>query len=367
MNLYKKYTLFTLIFLLWFKKHYVSRYYFKKLLLCIPYISAKIYKINHSLKEGFCSDYVHYNKIPSKSLDETEVENKISTMKPNSIENLSGVIYNNDSSHNDLLLKIFKGFIKSNPLHPQVFPEIRNMEVDIVQMVSNMFDGNENTCGNVTTGGTESILLACYTYREYCKKEYGITKPNIVSFHSIHPAFDKACHYFGIKLRKADKWWKLKWLINWNTVCVVGSAPTYGYGDIDPIVEMSEYCLKLNIPFHVDCCMGGFIVPFLENNVVSFRNEGITSISADTHKYGNCFKGSSVLLFSHSKIKIHQHFVKTDWEGGMYATPTMMGSKSGALIAVTWASLLYMGSERYIKIAYNTRKLLRKVPTYICS
>jgi sphinganine-1-phosphate aldolase len=340
-------------------RHYFSKYYLKKLLILLPYVRNKINAIKKDIANGMISKYQHFNRLPIEGLTEIQLNTKINTMKSSESKNLSGVIYNNDKEHNKRLLKIFERYMKTNPLHADTFPEIRIMEADIISMTSGMFKGDVITCGNVTTGGTESILLACYTYREYCRNEYGITRPNIVAFNSVHPAFDKACHMFGISLRKADSFWKLKWLTDWNTICMIGSAPTYAYGIIDPISEMAKYCYKKNIPLHIDCCMGGFLLPFLNDNPVSFESKGITSISADTHKYGNCFKGSSVLLFSNPLIKRHQHFIKTDWEGGMYATPTIMGSKSGALIATTWASLLYMGEDKFTKIANEIRRLLR--------
>ena len=153
----------------------------------------------------------------------------------------------------------------------------------------------------------------------------------------------------------------MKLRMDWNTICVVGSAPTYGYGIVDPIKEMAFICRTRHIPLHVDCCMGGFLMPFLDSNHVSFKDRGITSISADSHKYGNCYKGSSILLFRDWTYKQHQHFVKTDWEGGMYATPTLLGSKSGALFATTWASMLLMGRERYSQIAKTIQNHLVRI------
>jgi sphinganine-1-phosphate aldolase len=318
----------------------------------IPYIRNKLLDITLSLKESLQTSYINYKSLPPTGLTEEEVLNKLDIVSsPQSLDKVSGIIYHQGEKHYGQLFNIFKKYAFTNPLHPDIFPEIREMERDIVNMVSDMFRGDKNTCGNVTSGGTESILLACYTYREWGRREKGIVSPNIVVFHSIHPAFDKACHYFGIKLKKISSLRQMSWAIDSNTICIVGSAPTYAYGIVDPIEEMSKLSLAKHIPFHVDCCMGGFLLPFLEYNPVYFENTGITSISADTHKYGNCFKGSSVLLFHDISYKKHQHFIKTDWEGGMYATPTLLGSKSGAIIATTWASMLYMGRTGYQDIA----------------
>lgn len=343
--------IFSSIFL-YYNRHYLSWYSIKEYLKKIPYIRNKIAEITHSLQESMDTSYSNYTELPMEKTNIDNALDKMKVVKSNQpLDKISGIIYHQGEKHYNELFDVFKKYAFTNPLHPDIFPEIREMEIDIVQMTRNLFDGDDKVCGNVTSGGTESILLACYTYREWARKEYGITSPNIVAFTSVHPAFDKACHYFGIKLIKVSSLTMMNWKINQNTICVIGSAPTYSYGIVDPIYDMSVCCAFRRVPLHVDCCMGGFLMPFLEGNQVSFKNAGIVSISADTHKYGNTFKGSSVLLFRNFSYKKHQHFLKTDWEGGMYATPTILGSKSGALIATTWASLLLMGKNQYRNIA----------------
>jgi sphinganine-1-phosphate aldolase len=350
--------------ILYYNRHHFSWYSMKKYLTNIPFVRDKLFTTYVALQQSLhIPKFYRLNALPINGISEDEAIKRLDRMATNKEENkqISGIIYSNNKLHREKLMRLFSRYALSNPLHPDIFPEIRAMEIDIVSMVTHMFGGTKNTSGNVTTGGTESILLACYTYREMGRKEKGIKSPNIVAFTSVHPAFDKACHYFGIKLIKKTSFSGIKWAINSNTICVVGSAPTYAYGIVDPIKEMADYCSYKDKPFHVDCCMGGFLMPFLEDNPVTFKNIGITSISADTHKYGNCFKGSSVLLFSHPSIKKHQHFVKTDWEGGMYATPTLLGSKSGALIASTWGSLVYIGSRHYAAIAKDIQKQVRRI------
>lgn len=360
----KESTIIAMLFL-YYHKHYFSWYSIKSYLLHIPYVRDKLLNVTTALKNSLSYNNTSNSvikRIPHNSFTEQELDNHIKALvKENEKTNISGVIYNNDNYHKNKLLDVFGKYSSSNPLHPDIFPQIRLMETEIVCMVTNLFKGDDQVCGNVTSGGTESILLACYAYREFARNEKGITNPNIVAFTSVHPAFDKACHYFGIKLKKYKSWERMKWGINRNTICVIGSAPTYAYGLLDPIEEMSNYCLYYEKPFHVDCCMGGFLMPFLDGNPVHFLNIGITSISADTHKYGNCFKGSSVLLFRSNYYKKHQHFVKTDWEGGIYATPTLLGSKSGGLIATTWASLMYTGSIKYARFAKNIQNHIRNI------
>jgi sphinganine-1-phosphate aldolase len=348
----------------------------KRTLLSMPYIGYKIKKtLNKHSQELENSDQTKYhniNYIPEKGLPECEVDNLINEMTPQKVHNLnkiSGVIYHGGKKHIEKLNKIANMFAVSNPLHPNLFPEIKEMETDIINMTRSLYKGSSNCCGNVTYGGTESLLLACITYRDYCKYNNGIEYPNIIAFESVHPAIDKACHYFGIKLKKAPvngsgtgSVSDIHNLIDNNTILIVGSAPSYSHGIIDPIKEMANLALQYDIGFHMDACMGGFLIPFIpEFEHLNFTLPGITSISMDTHKYGYSLKGTSVLLFNDAKIKKFQHYINKDWSGGVYATPTMMGSKSGSLIAAAWASMLYIGRDEYTNIASSIRNNLIEI------
>lgn len=338
----------------------------KELLLSIPYLNFKIKKKlkNHSLdlEKDMITKYNNLIRLPNKkNLNELEV--KVNSMKTCKEKNkISGIIYLGEDDHNNAMIEIFKKFSYSNPLHPDLFPEIRDMEIDIINMVKKMYNGDNKCCGNLTYGGTESILLSCVTHRDYYKNKYNITNPNMVCFETVHPAFDKACHYFGIKMKKIKTIKQLDKTINSNTILIVGSCPEYSYGTIDPLKEMNEIALKRDVGFHIDCCMGGFLVPFIDEfDYINFDLKGLTSMSIDTHKYGYSLKGSSVLLFKNKEIKKFQHFIKKDWVGGVYATPTMMGSKSGGLIASTWSGMLLIGRDNYIKYANSIQTNLKFV------
>ena len=236
------------------------------------------------------------------------------------------------------------------------------MERDIINIAKNLYKGDDKCCGNLTYGGTESILLACITYRDYYKYHKKIRNPNIVCYETVHPAFDKACHYFGIKQIKINITQNIESFINRNTILIVGSCPEYSYGTTDPITNMAKLAKKYDVGMHIDCCMGGFLIPFLEEyQNLNFDLEGVTSISIDTHKYGYSLKGSSILLFKNYELKKFQHYINKDWKGGVYATPTMMGSKSGGIIAATWASLLLIGKEKYKKYALEIQNNLKYI------
>ena len=181
---------------------------------------------------------------------------------------------------------------------------------------------------------------------------------------TAHPGFDKACHLFGVELRRAPVDPKatlvdVEWVedhIDDRTIAIIGSACNYGYGTIDPIAELSEIALKHGVGLHVDSCLGGFILPFGEDlgydiPVFDFRLPGVTSISADTHKYGYAFKGTSVLAFRDKALRNAQYFYLTDWSGGKYCSPGIEGSRSAGLIAATWAAMIQLGKEGYLGYA----------------
>jgi sphinganine-1-phosphate aldolase len=191
-----------------------------------------------------------------------------------------------------------------------------------------------------------------------------VTAPNIIRPETAHPAFDKACHLFGVEVREApvdpvttqvDVGWVADHT-DQSTIALVGSACNYGYGTIDPIADLSGLALERGVGLHVDGCLGGLILPFGEKlgydvPVYDFRLPGVTSISADTHKYGYAFKGSSVVAFRNRALRNAQYFYLTDWSGGKYCSPGIEGSRSGGLIASTWAAMVSLGWEGYLRYA----------------
>jgi len=201
------------------------------------------------------------------------------------------------------------------------------------------------------------------SYRDWGRSK-GIARPNFIAPVTAHAAFDKAAHYFDFELLKAKvdpvtfqvDLKDVKRLINRNTVALVGSAPQFGQGTIDPIGELAELAQKHNIHLHVDGCLGGLLLPFVEKlgyklPLFDFRLPGVSTISADTHKYGYSPKGSSVVMFRNTELRSHMYFVAPDWPGGIYATPSTSGSRAGAIIAATWAALMAMGEDGYLKCA----------------
>ncbi|XP_058241957.1 sphingosine-1-phosphate lyase 1 isoform X2 [Hemibagrus wyckioides] len=285
---------------------------------------------------------------------------------------VSGAVYWGDEKLTDLLVKVYGEFAWSNPLHPDIFPGVRKMEAEVVRMTCTLFNGGPESCGTVTSGGTESILMACKAYRDLAY-ERGIKYPEILAPVSAHAAFDKAAHYFGMKLihipldkktMKVDVK-AMKRAISKNTAMLVCSAPQFPHGIIDPIVEVGKLAEKYNIPFHVDACLGGFLIVFMEKagfklEPFDFRVKSVTSISADTHKYGYAPKGSSVVIYREKKYRHYQYFVAPDWQGGIYASPSIAGSRPGGIIAACWATMMHMGESGYVEA---TKKVVQTART----
>eukprot|EP00796_Vickermania_ingenoplastis_P005973 gene5973-4282_t len=277
---------------------------------------------------------------------------------------LSGAVYHGGEEHTKFINKVMEIQQWSNPLHSDVFGATRKMEAEIVSMVMHMFNGQilPDACGTLTSGGSESIMMAMKTYRDWGRKERGIDRPSVLAPITIHPAFDKAAEYFDINLIKipvkrstmAVEAAEMEKYIRYDTVAIVGSACSFPHGIIDPIEELSEVALRHDVGLHVDSCLGGFMIPFLERTgrkvpVIDFRNKGVTSISCDTHKYGYGPKGTSTVLYRTKQLRSYQFCSVSEWPGGMYCSPGVSGSKPGNVIAATWASMVHLGMAGYVR------------------
>ncbi|MBA2326652.1 MAG: aspartate aminotransferase family protein [Actinobacteria bacterium] len=253
-------------------------------------------------------------------------------------------------------------FLSENGLNPLAFPSIGRMQQDVVDIAADLFHGGDEAAGFMTSGGTESILLAVEAARNRGRAERDVAAPNMVIANSAHAAFHKASEYFGVAVRKipvrAD--WRVDVdataaAVDDDTVLVVGSAPQYPQGVIDPIPELASLAAERGINCHVDACMGGFVLPFAQRlgrpvPPWDFRVDGVTSISADIHKLGYAPKGASVLIHRNQELRSHQIFVFDDWLGGFYASSGIAGSKPAGPIASAWAVLHYLGEEGYLRL-----------------
>jgi sphinganine-1-phosphate aldolase len=281
---------------------------------------------------------------------------------------VSGTMYCGDHEHYDFLNDAFGMYAHVNVLQRDICPSATRFEGEIIAMTLDMLHADAVTDGEpvglVTSGGSGSIAHALLAYRDHAAQTRGTTRPSFVKPETGHPAFDKACHLFGIEVRTAPvdpETTKVDVaavadLVDDSTIAIMGSACNYGYGTIDPIEELSELALSKGVGLHVDGCLGGFILPWGQElgwdiPVFDFRLPGVTSISADTHKYGYGFKGSSVLSFRDKALRNSQYFFLTGWSGGKYCSPGMDGSRSGGALASTWAAMVSIGREGYLGYA----------------
>ena len=284
----------------------------------------------------------------------------------------SGTMYCGDTSHYEFLNEAFGLYSHVNALQRDICPSATRFEGEISAMALDLMHADavaehhpgQSPRGSITSGGTESIITAVLMYRDKARAEKGITAPEMILPRTAHPAFEKGGHLFGLKVIHApvDEQTTLVDMdfvranVNDNTVMLVGSAANYPYGTIDPIEELSELAVSKDIGLHVDGCLGGFILPWGEQlgydiPIFDFRLPGVTTISADTHKYGYGLKGTSVLMYRDKSFRDHVYFMTPVWPGGKYNSPGIAGSRSGGLLAATWASMVSLGREGYLRYA----------------
>jgi glutamate/tyrosine decarboxylase-like PLP-dependent enzyme len=257
-------------------------------------------------------------------------------------------------------------YLHENYLNPFAFPSLLRMERAVVAMAADLFGGNPQG-GRLSSGGTESLFLIVQVARDHARQVRGIAEPSIVLPSTAHPAFAKACKYLDVREVRvpvaADGRADVDAMaaaLDGSTALVVGSAPCYPYGVVDPIPELAALASDAGVLCHVDACLGGWLLPFLERlgdpiPPWDFRVAGVTSISADIHKYGWCFKGASLLMHRDEAHMRHQFFIFDGWPGGVYGSATTAGTRPAAPIAAAWATVNYLGEEGYLRLADMVR------------
>ena len=299
--------------------------------------------------------------------------------KADRMSRASGAVYVGDAELLKTLEEVYSIFSLSNPMHSNIFPTTRQMEAEVIQMTASLVGGGgkgSSICGSMTSGGTESILTAVKASRDYMRKKRRIQRPEMVIAPSAHAAFIKAAEYFNITLVKAplDGGHRLtaravRSCLTKNTMLVVASAVNYPHGVMDDVSGIAALCEKRGVLLHVDACLGGFVLPFLQHVdqelggtkgakplEFDFRVRGVTSMSLDSHKFGCSHKGTSIVLYRSPDIRRFQFTSITDWSGGLYISPGFAGSRNGALIATAWASMLYHGLDGYVE---NTQRMMQ--------
>ena len=270
-------------------------------------------------------------------------------------------------------------FMATNALNTDAFPSLRRMQSDVVDTVAGWLHGGSDAAGFMTSGGTESLLLAVKAARDRGRAERGIDEPEMVLPTSAHAALEKAADYFGVRSVRVpvtDRWRAdpaaMATACNERTVLLVASAPQYPQGVIDPVAEVAAIAAARGISCHVDACMGGVVLPFLERlghpiAPWDFRVDGVTSISVDLHKYGYTAKGASVILHRDKALRRYQTFVTDNWLGGLYGSSGVLGTKSGGAIAAAWAVLQHLGDDGYLRLASVARALTEQLAAGIAA
>lgn len=349
--------------------------------LSLPFMRGKVQQELTDARKSLESqlivhaDGVNHLQIPDKGSSAKAVLEQLDSLSHIKAANwqggqLSGAVYHGGEELINLQTEAYHKFSVANQLHPDAFPGVRQMEAEVVSMVLKLFNAPETGCGTTSSGGSESLLLACLAAREMAKAKKGITEPEIVAPKSIHAAVFKAAKYFGMTLKLADLDPEtftvdinhVKRLITPNTAIILGSAPNFPYGTIDNIEELSKLAVKYNIPLHVDCCLGSFVIAYYQKATgktlapFDFRLPGVTSISCDTHKYGFAPKGSSIIMYRSPEYRKYQYYISSDWVGGLYGSPTLAGSRPGALTVGAWATMIYLGADGYTSLVSDILK-----------
>lgn len=309
--------------------------------------------------------------FPSEGRDPEEILRELEERRGEDIHWKKGkvwsLVYYLNDEHNELLQKAYTSYFSENYLNAFAFPSLKKMEAEVLSLTAQMLH-NPQAVGTMSSGGTESIILAMFTYREWAQHKYKNRKRNkILAPATVHPAFEKAAHLLDLQLVRVplDDHFRmdaraLQKRINNDILVVVCGAPNYPYGIIDPVEDIARIAQENNLPLHVDACVGGFILPWAGklgywDEPWDFRLPGVTSISLDIHKFGFSAKGTSLIMYRSMDYLRNQFFISTEFRGGVYVSPTILGTRPGGAIAAAWATIQHLGQKGYME---NTRRLI---------
>jgi sphinganine-1-phosphate aldolase len=329
-----------------------------------------------------------HTPLPPHGLSREEVLAQLVALKQGDQDWRGGrvfsLVYSAGDEVHELLQDALALYSAENGLNVLAFPSIGVMQHDIVANTATLLGADHPASGGavegyLTSGGTESLLQAVKTARDVARDERGIARPQVVAAESAHAAFTKAADYFDVELIRvpvapdfrvrADD---LADACTDDTIMVVASAPTYPHGVLDPVADIAALALERGILCHVDACMGGFLLPFLHelgrlDEPFDFRLPGVTSMSADVHKYGYASKGVSVILYRNHELARKQLFVTTDWLGGFYASTAMAGTRPAGPIAAAWAALMHIGHDGYLALTRTAHDAARELRSGVAS
>ena len=271
----------------------------------------------------------------------------------------------------------YRRFSGENALSTDAFPSLKQIQAEVVAMAGVWLGATPSSAGFMTSGGTESILMAVKAARDRLLTERQIRQPNLVRPTSAHAAFAKAGAYFGVEVRRVvvGSDWRadvaaMQSQVDKNTVLIVGSAPQYPQGVVDDIVGIAKIATDAQINCHVDACMGGVTLAYLQRlgeNIAPWNLQvpGVSSISVDLHKFGYTSKGASVIMYASKHLRSFQGFVTDDWLGGVYGSSGVLGTKSGGSMASAWAVMHFLGDDGYLRLTRQAREATLQLATVI--
>ena len=318
-------------------------------------------------------------ELPETGREASELQSEMEARRAGDADWREGrtwsLVYHGGEDLEDLRDDAYERFASENALNPLAFPSVLGFENEVVGMVADMMNG-ETAVGNVTSGGTESIVLATYTARERARRQDpGVENPTVVYPETAHPAWAKAAHYLDMEttVTPTDDGWRadpaaIADAVTEDTALVVASAPSYPHGVVDPVEEIAAIADDHDVPCHVDACIGGFVLPFLDDlghdvPAYDFSVPGVTSMSVDPHKYGYTAKGVSTLLHRDRSYRRDQYYAYDDWPGGIYVAPNVQGTRPAGPIAAAWAVMKFVGRDGYrtlVEEAMNATEYVAK-------
>lgn len=314
--------------------------------------------------------------FPERGTDRQTLLSRLEAFKTGDVPWAEGrvfaYVYDPGPEAREIVHDAFDLFLTENGLDPTAFPSALQLERDIIGMALDLLNGPPGATGNFTSGGTESIMLSVKAARDRARvHQPGIQKPELVLPETAHAAFFKACQYFDIRpvvtpvdpaSFRADPDAMAK-AIGANTILLVASAPSYAHGVVDPIESIGEIAVERDLLLHVDACMGGMYLPFVDEDIppFDFRVPGVTQMSMDFHKWGYAAKGASSVLYRSSDIRRHQIFAWSGWTGYSVVNPTILSTRGAGPMAAAWAILKFFGREGYRQIVGDCQAASRRI------
>ncbi len=318
-------------------------------------------------------------KLPRKGMPETDIFNTLEDFRKHDVKwregRAFGFIFDPGKDIIAVAKKAYMAYLSENGLDFTVFKSLQMLERQLAAFGAQHLGGDDQVVGNFSSGGTESIILAVKAARDfYREKRPGITQPEMILPTTAHAAFHKAAHYLGVTVVPvsvdpvtftADPETVRKAITD-RTIMLVGSAPSYAQGVIDPIPELGQIALEKDLWLHTDACMGGFLLPYFKRlgepiPDFDFSVPGVSSISMDLHKYAYCPKGASLVLYRNKALRKHQIFACSNWVGYTIVNNAVQSSKSGGPMAAAWAVLNYVGDDGFLEIARKKLAAVKKL------